>query len=359
MADKLAVIDDLSEVRGDDAIDTNGSHITTGKVFDVASVNASTVMLHSQSTGSLVNITTDGTNSFLLYANQDTAGVFRVFGRDHAGVTFVNYAIGNTLTQGVAVPLSLSLNGTSLIVNLEGVEILNTTIPTNTTNGELLSCDFGQNSDAVILTAELNEFSFINNGDFGNSTLESVPVGAEGQLNSTTWNKVVNGQPVSIVAPDQAALLAQLPATPAETWEVIDTTVGSTVPPTNDASWLLYDDQYLIVTVQISAISILLLQMEMEKMKILRTIQADTIGAGVATFNQDITSLMSTGSGILSVKIGSDTVFRELTISSDGRFYPVGNIRAIDTDSPTTVDLSLVTLGFPSIYSEVVISNDA
>jgi len=202
-------------------------------------------------------------------------------------------------------------------------------------------------------------YDYTMNGQFGNATvLDSSGNGNHGTINSAQWWKTLpNGEPVDQVFANATIYNDQLPEVPVEFQNVID--INTDAPKTNDAFWGVYTSDWLVVTLQMSAILILLLQMEMEKMKILRTIQADIIGAGVATFNQDITSLMSTGSGILSVKIGSDTVFRELTITSDGRFYPVGNIRAIDTDSPTTVDLSLVTLGFPSIYSEVAISNDA
>lgn len=204
----------------------------------------------------------------------------------------------------------------------------------------------------------LGSHTYINNGDFGSVGVPSSPAGADGTLSSPDmwWKTLANGEPIDAIYENVTVFYATLPVTPVDFHNVID--INTNAQPTNDPFYGLYTDQYLVVTVQMSAILILLLEMEMEKMKILRTIQADTIGAGVATFNQDATSLMSTGSGILRVKIGSDTAFRELTITNDGRFYPVGNIRAIDTDSPTTVDLSLVTLGFPSIYSEVVITNE-
>ncbi len=100
-------------------------------------------------------------------------------------------------------------------------------------------------------------YEYIQNGDYGSTTLiDHSGNDNDGSIIGPTWNKSVNGQPVDIVAPDQQTLLAQLPVTPVETWEVIDTTIGSTVPPTNDPSWLLYDEDWLTVYVQKKPISV-------------------------------------------------------------------------------------------------------
>ncbi|MHA1169711.1 MAG: hypothetical protein ACTSRU_17925 [Candidatus Hodarchaeales archaeon] len=258
MADKLAVIDDLSEVKGDEGLQLDGvtDYCLLGTLQTYSGVFPAI-------TGTFESVVSTATTEWILgisrASNQtvytgvysDTSDTLRVVVRDSNNVTFIGATTGipvptgkfkcelsysdgafclfiDSICEWQSVPTDISL------ISLTNVQ-LNVLSLTRSTSANLMA--------GICSEASISSEIFISNVEFGSNDFGETSGGA-------TWNKSVNGQPVSIVAPDQTALLAQLPVTPAETWEVIDTTVGSTVPPTNDVSWLLYDDQYLTVTVQ-------------------------------------------------------------------------------------------------------------
>ncbi|MHA1169010.1 MAG: hypothetical protein ACTSRU_14370 [Candidatus Hodarchaeales archaeon] len=253
IADKLAVIDDLSEVKGTTVLAFDGvSRVSFTRVVFLTGFCLRIKNIWLDGVTSQVITGVDGQTPNFVWINL-TAGQMRIRFDDGD-----NANIPHLITSAGYYDIEILYDYTDVFLSVNGVLVGSENLPSK--RMEFDSIGKGYTSGGY--TGEIGNYSLCdeNNVDvvvydlasqFGNaSVLDSSVNGNNGGINGATWNKVVNGQPVSIVAPDQTALLAQLPVTPVETWEVIDTTVGSTVPPTNDASWLLYDDQYLTVTVQ-------------------------------------------------------------------------------------------------------------
>jgi hypothetical protein len=252
MADKLAVIDTLSKVRGDDILATSSTAFATipTEILDSTPVEIPSILIVDPvENHAIINSKQDyGSDTGFLIVND--SGTLKLY----TGQTFTGF--GSVSTGDV-----ISISKTGLSVTINGITATIPSINPNPDPLELYGTALGwwdDNSfDNTFGKVTVGAHSYVNNGDFGSAILPSKPSGNDGTLSSINmWNKSVGGQHVSIVAPDQAALLAQLPVTPIETWEVIDTTVDQSVPITNDESWLLYTSLYLEVNVQPTSLTI-------------------------------------------------------------------------------------------------------
>ena len=253
--------------------------------------------------------------------------------------------------------VSMTYSGNTLTINING-NIKTVAGRPNAPMAQTMTTIGARNLSTSYLHGVYNEIHvndsyYIKDGDFGSPTLiDHSGNGNDGTLSSPNmwWKTLANGEPIDAIYENATVFYATLPATPVDFNKVID--INTDAPPTNDPSWGLYTDQWLVVTVQINAANfLLLLKKSGGRMPVIKRTTGTEILAISATGIQELNPVPTQISA--STEVSMDVILVQdlkeqkltpLTTVALNTFYEYGKIGAIDMDS-IVGDLNTVIFG--------------
>jgi len=251
--------------------------------------------------------------------------------------------------DGGLYDLRLTRVGNTFTFDVDGVtnqltEILNL----NNANTKLLN----PKGLGIMRTSRItvNEYSYIHYNDFGSAILTSLPAGKDGSVGGDVeWGKkgISNAYATPTDYKDSWTI-------PMEQAQIVTYTNGTPFYETQNVFWNDYNlngiYKYKVIE-QGKLIKKLFNELvEDENMYNVRsTIKGSTLGAGVVPMpSGDFPSyILANSDGFLRVRYPNDDIsdFTDITVISDGVFYPLGGkIAEIDVDN-STVDVNDIVLG--------------